>query len=116
MGSPISDSYAMNKEQGTKHDEGKLRYDLIPPYPLMRLAEVYTIGARKYGDRDWEKGISCSRLLGSMLRHIEAYRAGELVDKDDGQLHMASVAFCAFAVLYFDGKAHFDFEDDRVVK
>jgi hypothetical protein len=39
-----------NKEEGLKFDEGKLRFDLIPIYPLEELARVYTIGAKKYGD------------------------------------------------------------------
>ena len=43
---------------GTKNDGGKLRYDLIPPRALEALAYVYTIGAAKYSDRNWEKGIS----------------------------------------------------------
>jgi hypothetical protein len=49
---------------------GKGRYDLLPPRALRRLAEHYENGARKYGDRNWEKGIPLSRMMDSAMRHI----------------------------------------------
>ena len=100
-------AYVKEKEEGTKHDEGKLRYDLIPPYSLRKLAEVYTIGAEKYGDRNWEKGISKDQLVAALMRHTELYRGGEMCDKEDGQHHMASVSFYAFALMFFDGSDDF---------
>ena len=38
----------MNNDEvkGMKFDEGKLRYDLIPPEILLWLAELYTHGAK----------------------------------------------------------------------
>lgn len=50
--------------------EGKGRYDLLPPRAIRRLAEHYQNGARKYGDRNWEKGIPLSRMMDSALRHM----------------------------------------------
>ena len=38
---------------GTKHDAGKPRMDLIPPRAEMLLAEVLTFGANRYGDDNW---------------------------------------------------------------
>ena len=43
---------------GVKHDEGKARFDLIPADSLEALAEVYTMGARKYAAHNWKKGLS----------------------------------------------------------
>uniref|UniRef100_UPI001E4FF338 dATP/dGTP diphosphohydrolase domain-containing protein n=1 Tax=Acetomicrobium sp. S15 = DSM 107314 TaxID=2529858 RepID=UPI001E4FF338 len=40
-----------------------LRYDLIPSDALRELAKVYTVGAEKYGERNWEKGMSWGRAL-----------------------------------------------------
>jgi len=48
--------------EGIKHDAGKLRLDLIPPEAIRALGEVLTYGTNKYGDRNWEKGISEDRL------------------------------------------------------
>jgi hypothetical protein len=36
-------------DEAIKYDQGKLRYDLIPPEALEELAAVYTMGAAKYG-------------------------------------------------------------------
>lgn len=54
--------------------EGKGRYDLIPPLFLERLAKHYEAGARKYGDNNWQKGIPIDRYMDSALRHINKYR------------------------------------------
>jgi len=82
----------------------KLRYDLLPPQPLEDLVEVYTIGAKKHGERDWEKPghITNDEHYQALMRHLQAHRLGEQIDSDDGQLHMASVAWRAFAILFND--------------
>lgn len=41
--------------------EGKGRYDLLPPHAIFRLAKHFENGAKKYGDRNWEKGQPLSR-------------------------------------------------------
>lgn len=97
-------------EAGIKYDGGKLRYDLIPVLPLRLLAEVYTIGAKKYADRNWEKGISYSRIIGALMRHLEAFRAGESYDSEGGQHHLASVAWCAFALMEYE-RTHPELDD-----
>lgn len=96
--------------QGRKDDTGKLRYDLIPPNPLAELARVYTIGANKYDDRNWEKGIKWGRIFGAMMRHAWAYWRGERDDPKDGQHHLASVAWCAFALMEYE-KTHPEMDD-----
>jgi hypothetical protein len=88
--------------EAKKNDEGKLRYDLIPPVALRELAAVYTIGAKKYGDNNWKKGLSKERILAAMMRHFEQYRDEEDIDEENGQYHMASVAWGAFALLWYD--------------
>ncbi len=49
---------------------GKGRFDLISPIAEERLAKHYENGAKKYGDRNWEKGQPLSRYLDSAKRHI----------------------------------------------
>jgi hypothetical protein len=57
---------------GSRRDtrDGKGRYDLLPPIAIDRLARHYENGARKYGDRNWEKGQPLSRYFDSALRHL----------------------------------------------
>lgn len=84
--------------QGRK--EVKLaRLDLIPARPLWLLSEVYGRGARKYEDRNWEKGVEYSKLYGALLRHVLKWWGGEELDPEDGQHHLASVAWHALALL-----------------
>jgi len=101
--------------EGRKNDSGKLRYDLIPSGPLAKLAEVYTIGAKKYDDRNWEKGIKWGRIFGAMMRHAWAYWCGESLDPVDGQHHLASVAWCAFALIEYE-RTHPELDDRSNVK
>ena len=82
---------------GTKFDLGKPRMDLIPVAPLTALAKLYQTGAQKYADRNWEKGMLYSRLYAALLRHIFAFWNGEDYDPE-GQHHLDSVTFCAFAL------------------
>jgi len=86
---------------GVKYDAGKLRYDLIPAEALEELARVYTIGAVKYSDNNWRHGLVYSRLFGALMRHAWAWMRGESHDPD-GQHHLASVAWCALALLQFE--------------
>ena len=87
---------------GVKHDDGKLRYELIPPDALAALAYVYTIGAKKYDDWNWRKGMSWSRVYGALMRHLIAWQQGETYDRDDGQEHLAAVAWCAFTLMEYE--------------
>jgi hypothetical protein len=43
---------------------------------LMRLAQHYENGAKKYGDRNWEKGIPCHSFADSAMRHFVKYMDG----------------------------------------
>ncbi|HBT77351.1 MAG TPA: hypothetical protein DEB39_10620 [Planctomycetaceae bacterium] len=69
--------------------EGKPRIDLISPFATEKLAEWLTAGAKKYGPRNWEKGISLERHLQSLLRHLTKFQQGV----DDGEDHLVAV-FC----------------------
>jgi len=89
-------------QQGHKEDNDKLRFDLIPVGPLRKVAEVYTIGAQKYEDRNWEKGLRWGRVYAAMLRHATAWWDGEQCDPVDGQHHLASVAWCALALMEYE--------------
>jgi len=79
------------KPQGVKHDDGKLRMDLIPPEALESMAEVLTYGAKKYADRNWEQGIDTGRVLAALLRHLTAHMRGEVKDPESGISHLRHV-------------------------
>jgi hypothetical protein len=89
-------------EPATKFDAGKPRYDLIPVEPLRALADLYTKGALKYNENNWCEGMSWGRIYSAMQRHAIAWLSGETHDPVDGQLHLSSVAWCAFTLLWYE--------------
>jgi len=96
---------------GTKHDAGKARYDLLPAAALDELAHLYAIGADRYGDRNWEAGMRWARVFAAMLRHAFAWWRGERDDAEHGRHHLASVAWCALALIEYELRGVG--EDDR---
>ncbi len=75
--------------EGTKFDQDKPRMDLLPMDALIEVAKVLTFGSRKYGDRNWEKGIDPQRLRAAQLRHDAAVEMGEDIDPESGLSHTA---------------------------
>lgn len=84
---------------GAQRDSGsdKLRYELISPLALERIARVLTDGAARYGERNWEKGIPVMRCVASALRHLYAYLAHE-----DDEDHLACLGCNVMFLLHYD--------------
>lgn len=75
----------------------QVRYDLISPIALERLAATLAQGASRYGDRNWEKGLPFSDTLNHLLRHIYKY-----IEGDKSEDHLAHAAFGLFALMHFE--------------
>ncbi len=73
---------------GAKYDDGKLRMDLIPGQIIEGLAAVYTMGAKKYDDRNWEKGILYGKIYAAVQRHLQAWWRRDECDKESGLNHL----------------------------
>jgi len=98
-----------SSDRGLRYNTGKIRYDLIPSYPMEQIAKVFTKGAEKYAPHNWKKGMPWSEVEASLLRHLEAYRAGEDFDPETGMYHMAQVAVNAmFIIDYYRSNPKFD--------
>lgn len=65
-------------ESGAHRDANndKGRMDLLPWLGLIRLSKHFQKGAATHGERNWEKGIPCSVLMDSALRHLAKAQAG----------------------------------------
>jgi len=74
--------------KGTKFDGGKERFELVPMLPFLELSKLFTKGAEKYGDRNWEGGIKYGRLFNAALRHLLKWWLGQEHDQQDGQHHL----------------------------
>lgn len=79
------------------NDAADVRFDLITPVGLRRLAETCAEGARKYGDRNWLKGIPASEMLNHAIRHIYLYLEGDATED-----HLAHAAWNILGVCHFE--------------
>jgi len=67
----------VSNDPGRKDDASKPRMDLIPPEVPFALATVLDFGARKYDQRNWEKGMKWGRVFAAALRHLWAWWGGQ---------------------------------------
>lgn len=72
-------------ESGAVRDmhEGKGRMDLLPVTAIIELSKHCEAGAKKYGERNVDKGIPQHSFIDSGLRHLFKYLRG---DKDENHL------------------------------
>ena len=94
--------FAIEPTEGTKHDQDKVRWELHPWDALREIAKVWTFGAKKYDDRNWEKGFAWSRPYGALIRHITAWWEGENYDDETGISHLAHAGCCLLMLLTFE--------------
>lgn len=95
---------------GIKHDCDKVRMDLLDVSAINQLAAVLTFGSKKYAPNNWRGGISTSRLLAALLRHVFAYLGGQDNDEESGLSHIAHAMCCCMFIL---GLQHRPELDDR---
>lgn len=86
---------------GLKYDQDKPRMDLLDPDALEGLAQVLTFGAKKYAEHNWRGGISYSRLIAAIHRHLAAIQRGEDIDSESGLLHVDHLGCCWMFLSYF---------------
>jgi hypothetical protein len=102
-------------KEGAKYDDGKIRYDLLPPEAIHEIARVLTFGANKYAPRNWEKGISYGRVFGALMRHMWSWWRGEKLDPETHISHLAHAGCCLFFLLTYEARNMKGF-DDRVIQ
>lgn len=85
---------------------------LVPPPALIAEAEVFGLGARKYGPYNWRQhAVSSSIYQAAALRHLMAWWEGQDTDPESGQSHLAHARACLGILL--DAAAHGRLNDDR---
>lgn len=80
--------------EGVKHDAGKLPLDLLDPLALDGIAAVLAFGAKKYAANNWRGGISYTRLIAALLRHMFSIVRGIDIDDESGLPHIDHVGCC----------------------
>ena len=78
-------------------DADNVRFDLITPIGLRRLAETFAEGAKKYSENNWLKGIPSTDLFNHAVRHLYLWLQG-----DTSEDHLAHAAWNIFAIMHFE--------------
>ena len=99
--------------EGLKFDNEKPQLDLIPSSLLNAVGEILTMGARKYEPQNWRKGLKYSRVIAALMRHLNAWREGDSIDKESEKSHMWHVACNVAFLIEFEmyPEKYKDFDD-----
>lgn len=93
-----------------RYNTGKPRMGLLPADALEEMAGVLTMGADKYGENNWRKGLPFIEVVDSLERHVSWFKKGHDLDDESGYHHMAHVMCnAAFLIQYLkDELYHLD--------
>ena len=88
-------------ESGAVRDvqEGKGRLDLLPACAILRVARHFEAGAKKYNDRNWEKGIPVHSFIDSAQRHLKKY-----LDGHNDEDHLSAAAWNLLCAMWTEEK------------
>lgn len=93
------------ENKGKKHDDGKLRYDLVQFDILDEVVDILNFGAEKYGENNWKRvKDGRRRYFAATLRHLSLWRQGETWDKESGANHLAHAVCSAAMCLWHDNR------------
>lgn len=86
--------------KASRHNKGKpqLSFILDAPNAINELAEVFAMGAEKYERDNWKKGLDKNEIIDSLLRHLTAFKDGEVKDSESGLSHTAHVLWNALVL------------------
>lgn len=88
-------------EEAVKNDQDKIRVELLPVEALLDIAEVFTLGAKKYADWNYlnGEGLKVSRVYASAIRHLFKWFMGEDNDSEWGKSHLAHAGCCVMMLI-----------------
>lgn len=94
------------EDQSTKEDHGKRRWRLLPWGPIEDVVRVLEYGATKYAAESWRRTPNGSaRYWEAAMRHLIAWRQGEVYDTESGLPHIAH-ALCCLVFVHELTKTH----------
>lgn len=85
-----------------RFNEDKPACSNIPPEFILGMAEVLTIGEKKYGKNNWKKGNFTDVPYDSAMRHILAWQSGDSLDEESGCNHLFHAAVNLMMMWYYE--------------
>lgn len=88
-----------------KFDREKPMWDLLPYREVGQIVDVLTYGAAKYSPYNWmQMKDPHARCFAALMRHMTAWKSGEIMDKESGLPHLAHAGCCLLFLMHFDNK------------
>ena len=92
--------------KGTKDDENKVMLTLEDPFFSEALSWHMKKGLKKYKRGNWKLDLDPERILNALLRHANAIKKNEVIDKDSGSYHSIAIAANAMMLFYSERHGH----------
>ena len=99
--------------EGVKNDDGKPAFGLLAPEMLHGVSVILEYGARKYAARNWEKGISYTRVFGGLMRHLWAWWGGEKYDPETGYSHLWHAGCGIMFLIAYEARGMKEYDDRK---
>lgn len=102
-------------ETAMKYDAGKLDWVILPLGAVEDIIAVLKFGEGKYARGNFAagNGLSYTRVINAMLRHIFAFSRGEDNDPETGLSHIAHAGAGILFLLHYIRNKHSYSNDDR---
>ena len=78
-------------ELGTRANQSKPKWSLVPQSALLPMVAVLEFGANKYAPFNWQKGLIITEICESLKRHLDAFMEGEDNDIESNLPHVGHI-------------------------
>ena len=110
---PLTKDVIAASPVGVRNDVGKDPWHLFMWDAAHEVVRVLQMGAAKYTERNWEKGMKWSRVYNSLQRHLYSwYQEGENYDKESGLHHLAHASWNVLVLLAYSIRGGFHNQND----
>ncbi|AUG85482.1 hypothetical protein SHab15497_00040 [Acinetobacter phage SH-Ab 15497] len=95
---------------GNKFDQEKVDLHVLDPFFIEGTARVAQFGEQKYGRSNWMQGLTQTRIINAIKRHIAQIEKGEDIDEESGFHHAYHAAWGCQVLAYQhrNGQTHLD--------
>lgn len=98
---------------GNKFDQEKVDLHVLDPLFVEGTARVSQFGEQKYGKSNWKKGLTQTRIINAIRRHLAQIEKGEDLDDESGFHHAYHIAWGCQVLAYQHRNGQFHLDDRR---
>ena len=98
---------------GTKFDQEKVDLHVLDPLFVEGTARVAQFGESKYGKSNWKKGLTQTRIINAIRRHLAQIEKGEDLDDESGFHHAYHIAWGCQVLAYQHRNGQYHLDDRR---